>query len=222
MTIFTAKIQDKMSLLTYIGIVPFDLNVLSSVYPETKHIVEKARRLESDGKIIRLKKGMYVVSPEETGKALNRNLIANHIYGPSYVSLQTALRHYGLIPERVHLIQSLTTKHSRSFETPVGNFDYKCCSKEYFRIGVRLENDNDITYLIATPEKALCDLINYSKGANLRFMKDVAQYLEEDIRFDMDTLSEFDMDILKNCAIYSRKSQNINTLIKYIKHERYI
>lgn len=211
-----------MSPLTNIGIVPFDLNVLSSVYPETKHIVEKARRLESDGKIIRLKKGMYVVSPEETGKALNRNLIANHIYGPSYVSLQTALRHYGLIPERVHLIQSLTTKHSRSFETPVGNFDYKCCSKEYFPIGVRLENDNDITYLIATPEKALCDLINYSKGANLRFMKDVAQYLEEDIRFDMDTLSEFDMDILKNCAIYSRKSQNINTLIKYIKHERYI
>ncbi|MDD5911812.1 MAG: hypothetical protein PUC61_06750 [Bacteroidales bacterium] len=211
-----------MSLLTNIGIVPFDLNVLSSVYPETKHIVEKARRLESDGKIIRLKKGMYVVSPEETGKALNRNLIANHIYGPSYVSLQTALRHYGLIPERVHLIQSLTTKHSRSFETPVGNFDYKCCSKEYFPIGVRLENDNDITYLIATPEKAICDLINYSKGANLRFMKDVAQYLEEDIRFDMDTLSEFDMDILKNCAIYSRKSQNINTLIKYIKHERYI
>lgn len=211
-----------MSLLTNIGIVPFDLNVLSSVYPETKHIVEKARRLESDGKIIRLKKGMYVVSPEETGKALNRNLIANHIYGPSYVSLQTALRHYGLIPERVHLIQSLTTKHSRSFETPVGNFDYKCCSKEYFPIGVRLENDNDITYLIATPEKAICDLINYSKGANLRFMKDVAQYLEEDIRFDMDTLSEFDMDILENCAIYSRKSQNINTLIKYIKHERYI
>lgn len=211
-----------MSPLTNIGIVPFDLNVLSSVYPETKHIVEKARRLESDGKIIRLKKGMYVVSPEETGKALNRNLIANHIYGPSYVSLQTALRHYGLIPERVHLIQSLTTKHSRSFETPVGNFDYKCCSKEYFPIGVRLENNNDITYLIATPEKALCDLINYSKGANLRFMKDVAQYLEEDIRFDMDTLSEFDMDILKNCAIYSRKSQNINTLIKYIKHERYI
>ena len=142
-----------------------------------------------------------MVRPEETGKALNRNLIANHIYGPSYVSLQTALRHYGLIPERVHLIQSLTTKHSRSFETPVGNFDYKCCSKEYFPIGVRLENDNDITYLIATPEKALCDLINYSKGANIRFMKDVAQYLEEEISFDMYTLSEFDRDRLKNFAI---------------------
>ena len=116
-----------MSPLTTLANVPFDINVLSSVFPETKHITEKARKLVSDGKIIRLKQGMYVASPEETGKVLNSNLIANHIYGPSYVSLQTALRHYGLIPERVHLIQSLTTKHSRSFETPVGNFDYKCC-----------------------------------------------------------------------------------------------
>lgn len=211
-----------MSPLINIGNVPFDLNVLASVFPETKHIIEKARRLESDGKIIRLKRGLYVASPEETGKVLNRNLIANHIYGPSYVSLQTALRHYGLIPERVHLIQSLTTKHSRSFETPVGSFDYESCRMEYFPIGVRPENENGITYLIATPEKALCDLINYSKGVNLRFMKDVALYLEEDIRFDMDALSGLDISILENCAAYSRKSQNINTLIKYIKHERHI
>lgn len=211
-----------MSPLINIGNVPFDLNVLASVFPETKHIIEKARRLDSDGKIIRLKKGLYVASPEETGKVLNRNLIANHIYGPSYVSLQTALRHYGLIPERVHLIQSLTTKHSRSFETPVGSFDYESCSKEYFPIGVKPEKENDITYLMATPEKALCDLINYSKGVNLRFMKDVAIYLEKDIRFDMDALSGFDISILENCAAFSRKTQNINTLIKYIKHERHI
>lgn len=211
-----------MSPLISIGNVPFDLNVLASVFPETKHIIEKARRLEADGKIVRLKKGLYVASSEETGKVLNRNLIANHIYGPSYVSLQTALRHYGLIPERVHLIQSLTTKHSRCFDTPVGSFDYENCSGEYFPIGVKPEKENDITYLMATPEKALCDLINYSKGVNLRFMKDVAIYLEEDIRFDMDALSGFDISILENCAAYSRKSQNINTLIKFIKHERHI
>ena len=211
-----------MSPLTTLANVPFDINVLSSVFPETKHITEKARKLVSDGKIIRLKQGMYVASPEETGKVINRNLIANHIYGPSYVSLQTALRHYGLIPERVHLIQSLTTKHSRNFETPIGNFNYEYCSKEYFPIGVRPETEDDVTFLIATPEKALCDLINYSKGVNLRFMKDVALYLEEDIRFDMDSLSGFDLSILENCAAYSRKSQNINTLIKYLKHEGYI
>jgi len=211
-----------MSPLQTIGNIPFDINVLSSVFPEMGHIVEKAARLEDDGKIIRLKRGLYVASPDETGKVLNRYLIANHIYGPSYVSLQTALRHYGLIPEQVHLIQSLTTKHSRSFATPVGNFDYEMCNKDYFPIGVRLEAENDVNYLIATPEKALCDLVNYSKGVNLRFMKDVAIYLEEDIRFDMDALSGFDIGIIEDCAAYSRKGQNIKTLIKYIRHERHI
>lgn len=207
-----------MSPFTNTGNIPFDLNVLASLFPETKFIGEKARRLEASGAIVRLKQGLYVASPEETGKALNRGLIANHLYGPSYVSLQTALRHYGLIPEQVHLTQSLTTKHSRNFETPAGNFDFNNCSKEYFPIGVRMETEDGVTYLIATPEKALCDLINYSKGVNLRFMKDVALYLEEDIRFDMDALASFDISIPESCAPFSRKPQSINTLIKYIKH----
>lgn len=211
-----------MSPFTNIGNIPFDLNVLSSLFPKTKFIGEKARRLEASGTIIRLKHGLYVANPKETSTALNRNLIANHLYGPSYISLQTALRHYGLIPEHVYLTQSLTTKHSRSFETPVGNFDFKNCSKEYFPIGVKPETEDGVTYLIATPEKALCDLINYSKGVNLRFMKDVAVFLEKDIRFDTDVLASFDISILESCAPYSSKTQNINTLIKYIKHERHI
>ena len=211
-----------MSPFNNIGNIPFDLNVLASIFPKTRFIVEKARRLEAAGVIIRLKQGLYVASPQETGKTLNRNLIANHLYGPSYVSLHTALRHYGLIPEQVHLTESLTTKHSRSFETPVGNFDFSNCSAGYFPIGTKAETDNGVTYLIATPEKALCDLINYSKGVNLRFMKDVAAFLEEDIRFDMDALASFDISILESCAPYSRKTQNIDTLIKFIKHERHI
>lgn len=211
-----------MSPFQSIGNIPFDLGILSSLFPDTKHIREKARRLETDGTIIRLKRGLYVASPDETGKVINRQLLANHIYGPSYVSLQTALRHYGMIPERVHLVQSLTTKHSRSFETPVGNFIYENCNPEYFHIGVRPTTEDGVTYLIATPEKALCDLINYSKGVNLRFMKDVAVYLEEDIRLDMDSLSDMDISIFEACAPHSRKTQNIYTLIKYLKNERHL
>ena len=207
-----------MSPFTNIGNVPFDLNVLASLFPATKFTGEKARRLEAAGTIIRLKQGLYVASPDETGKALNRNLIANHLYGPSYVSLQTALRHYGLIPEKVYLTLSITTKHSRNFDTPVGYFDFRNCGKEYFPIGVRVETEDGVNYLIATPEKALCDLINCTKGLELRFMKDAALYLEEDIRFDMDALPSFDLSILESCAACSRKPQSINTLIKYIKH----
>lgn len=211
-----------MSPFAAIGAVPFDLGVLASIFPEMKFIGEKAGRLEAAGTIIRLKNGLYVASPDETGKPLNRHLIANHIYGPSYVSLQTALRHYGLIPEQVYLVQSLTTKHSRYFETPVGSYDFLNCRKEYFPVGVRMETEDGANYLIATPEKALCDLINFSKGVNLRFMKDVAIYLEKDIRFDMDSLSSFDGSILDACSLCSRKSGSINILVKFLRNERYI
>lgn len=203
-----------------IGNVPFDVNVLSSVFPNNKHINEKARALEKAGVIIRLKKGMYVASSEETGKELSRELIANHIYGPSYVGREYALRYYGLIPERVYLITSVTTKHSRDFMNAVGSFSYLNTSADYFPIGVKIENAYGVNFLIATPEKALCDVINFSKSLTLRSMKDVEAYLEEDIRFDTDALEDFDLDILERCAKVSRKRNSIEALIKYIKHVR--
>ena len=203
-----------------IGNVPFDVNVLSGIFPNNKHINEKARALEKSGQIIRLKKGMYVASKMETGVELSKELIANHIYGPSYVGCEYALRYYGLIPERVYQITSVTTKHSRDFENAVGRFSYQNCSTDYFPIGIRIEQADGVSFLIATPEKALCDVINFSKCLNLRFMKDVETYLEEDIRFDTDALEKFDIELLEKCALASRKQSSINALIKYIKHVR--
>ena len=77
---------------------------------------EKIRAVEKDGQLIRLKRGLYVVDERVSGKPVNVRLCANHIYGPSYVSLQWALRWYGLIPERVYTMTSVTTKRSRTFE----------------------------------------------------------------------------------------------------------
>lgn len=203
-----------------VGNVPFDINVLSSLFPACRHITEKARALVDTGKIIRLKKGLYVTSEKETGKTYNRFLISNHIYGPSYVSQSTALRHYGLIPERVHTIQAVTTKHSRDFETPLGLFRYSCSSDEYFHIGLKIMQENGVNFLIATPEKALCDLISFSKGVNLRFVKDIRTFLEDDIRFDTDTLVDLDVEIIKRCAQHSRRRKSIDNLIKFISNER--
>lgn len=203
-----------------VGNVPFDINVLSSLFPGCSHITEKARALVDSGKIIRLKKGLYVTNEKETGKPYNRFLISNHIYGPSYVSQSTALRYYGLIPERVHTIQAVTTKHSRDFETPLGLFRYSCSSDAYFHIGLRIMQENGVNFLIATPEKALCDLINFSKGVNLRFLKEVKIFLEDDIRFDTDALADLDLEIIKRCAQHSRRQKSIDNLIKFISNER--
>lgn len=211
-----------MGPLANIGNIPFDINVLSSLYPSCNHITEKARALADSGKIIRLKKGLYIVSESESGKPFNRFLISNHIYGPSYVSQSAALRHYGLIPERVHTIQAVTAKHSRDFETPLGLFRYTGCPDEYFHIGLKIMHDNGVNFLIATPEKAICDLINFSKGVSLRFLKDVRAFLEDDIRFDTDSLADMDIEIIQRCAQYSRRQKSIENLIKYIQNERNI
>ncbi|MBR5068785.1 MAG: hypothetical protein IKX25_05235 [Bacteroidales bacterium] len=206
-----------------IGNVPFDLSVLQTLFPDNKHITDKARSLESAGSIIRLKNGLYVADTEETGQPLSLELIANHLYGPSYVSRHTALRYYGLIPEHVYLIQSVTTKQSRRFTNSTGVYDYQHCSASYFPLGIRIEQISDrVSFLMATPEKALCDLIAFSPKLSFRFMSDIHLWLEEDMRFDMDALSKFEGPLLEEIAQESRKRQSINTLIKFLKHEKYI
>lgn len=76
--------------------------------------------------------------------------------------MSTALRYCGLIPEAVYVHKSMTVKHFRSFQTPVGDYDYKYISRKVFPIGVRSMNKDDYAFLIASPEKALCDLIAHS------------------------------------------------------------
>ena len=104
--------------------IPVSTAALASLFPENKAGGEKVRSLEQKEYVIRLKRGLYVVNPEVSRVPLSLELIANQLYAPSYVSMSSALRYYGLIPETVYTMQSMTIKHSRSFDTPVGHFDY--------------------------------------------------------------------------------------------------
>ena len=202
--------------LREIGVIPVTTSIIESFYPDLKSAEKKVVWLEKNGYIIRLKRGLYVVNPEYTGKRLSNELIANHLYAPSYVSMSTALRYYGLIPEAVYVNQSMTVKHSRSFQTPIGNYDYKYISREAFAVGVRTERFADYAFLIASPEKALCDLIANSSKVNLRYMKDVENYLENDIRMDMEEFMKFDSRVLEEYIKVGKKSDSMVTLLKYL------
>ena len=166
--------------LEHIGNIPVSTSAIASLFTNIEAGNQKVRSLEAAHKIIRLKKGLYVVAPNVSRVALSTELIANHLYAPSYVSMQTALRYYGLIPEAVYTTQSMTLKHSRSFDTPVGRFEYKNMSREAFSIGITSINMQSYAFLMATPEKALCDLIANSPKVNLRYLKDVENYLNEE------------------------------------------
>ena len=88
--------------LEHIGNIPVSTSAIASLFTNIEAGNQKVRSLEAAHKIIRLKKGLYVVAPNVSRVALSTELIANHLYAPSYVSMQTALRYYGLIPEAVH------------------------------------------------------------------------------------------------------------------------
>ena len=124
--------------LTEIGTIPVTTSIIESLYPELKSANKKVTWLEKQGFIIRLKRGLYVANPKHSGKTLSSELIANHLYTPSYISMSTALRYYGLIPEAVYVHQSMTVKHSRSFQTPIGCYNYKHISKIAFVTNNRL------------------------------------------------------------------------------------
>lgn len=212
----------KQDALYQVGNAPFSPTVLASLFPKTKQISDKARYLEQEGRIIRLKRGLYVRSAEDGAMPLPA-LVANHLYGPSYVSFQTALRHYGLIPERVYEIQSMTIKHGRCFDTPLGRFSYRNCSMDYFPIGIRQDQEGEDTYLVASPEKAMCDILLKTAGLSMTNVKRMAAFLESDLRFDMDALRDIDTDLLELCRQKAQvKAETITPLIKLAKDARLV
>jgi len=203
-----------MKNLKQLGIIPVDYALLSSIFSDYKYPRNKIANLEIEGKLIRLKRSLYVVSPDVSGKLLSTELIANHIYGPSYTSMESALRYYGLIPESVRMVRSMTTKRWRIFENSISRFDYINCSEEYYPIGINQKIGDDYSFLIASPEKALCDLIAYTPKVRPRFISAMLLYLEEDIRLDMEAFYKMEVNIFRQCAEVSKKKNELNNLIK--------
>lgn len=204
--------------LVRFGNTPMDFAAVASLFPDNKYKHNKVSSLEKRGDLIRLKQGLYVTHPDVSQKPLSLFLIGNNLYGPSYISLQSALRYYGLIPEHVFTICSMTTKPANLFRNSLGTFEYVHTEREVFHIGVREVTFSDGTnVLMASPEKALCDLIADTSHLNLRYRKEILVWLEEDIRFDMDELFHFDTDILREYAKVGKKKTMINQLIKIIE-----
>lgn len=204
--------------LVQFGNMPVDFAAVASLFPEIKYKHNKVSALEKRGDLIRLKQGLYVTHPDVSQKTLSLFLIGNNLYGPSYISLQSALRYYGLIPEHVFTICSMTTKPTQIFHNSLARFEYVHTDAEVFPIGLReVVIAEGMSVLMASPEKALCDLIADISHLNLRYRNEIQVWLEEDVRFDMDELFHFDTGILREYAKVGKKKTMINQLIKIIE-----
>ncbi|MCD4736249.1 MAG: hypothetical protein K8R53_09415, partial [Bacteroidales bacterium] len=181
---------------------------------------DKVSSLKKSNLLIRLKKGLYIVSPDFTNQSISKELIANHLYGPSYISLENALSFHGLIPERVYSTLSVTSKRKKTYNTPFGIFEYKTVPVKYFPTGISLEIvQNSFAYLIATPEKALCDLILTKSGIRIQSLKAITEYLEQDLRVNFDVVKKWDLNIFDECIKYGYKKEELRLLRKFIENE---
>lgn len=204
------------NLLREISNIPVTNSVISSLHPNIKAINKKISELEHSNALIRLKRGLYVASPEITHTPLSTELIANHLYSPSYVSCLTALRFYGLIPEDVFITQSMTIKRGRTFNTKLGCFQYFTCSKEAFAVGITIAKVGNQQFLIATPEKALCDFIATSPSLNLRYKRETEEFLEEYLRLDMEEFYKMRISIFQEYATVGKKANSVQQIINLL------
>ncbi|MCK4539132.1 MAG: hypothetical protein KAV42_10090 [Candidatus Krumholzibacteria bacterium] len=182
------------------------------------HVYPRGRisALIRGGDIVRVKKGIYVFGEQYRERPYSREVLANIIYGPSYISLEYAMGFYGMIPESVEGVTSVTTGRSRRFETPVGLFSYRSVPAAAFSVGIdRMETRDGKSFLIALPEKALADKIRLDHGSGISSQRELKQYLIDSLRIDPATLAGMNAERVEEySALY--RSRKIGLLAKLL------
>lgn len=197
---------------------PLTHQLLRSLLKDYKRPNDKIHELILAGIIEPVKKGLYLPSARVSERRTEPFLLANHLLGPSYVSFDSALSYYGLIPERVFEVSSATTKAARRFDTPAGTFSFIRMPLPYYSFGIRqVELGENQNALIASPEKALFDKILDTAGLKLRSKVAAEEYLLENLRIDEELLKALDVDAMETWLADSPKRESLVQVIKLIR-----
>ncbi|MBU1018890.1 MAG: hypothetical protein ABII07_06040 [Patescibacteria group bacterium] len=183
---------------------------LRLIFPEeNKNTVNKQLSLwTKQKKLIKLKNGLHVLAPDYTKHELLPEEIAAKLYGPSYISLRYALSLYGLIPEAVFDITSVTVKPTRNFNTSLGTFTYKTIKQPCF-FGFSPRGNSKMPAYMASPEKAVADFLYFNTH---RLVPDFQTW--EDLRLqNLDTL---DFQLLTQFA-KKLNNKKLTLLIRNLK-----
>lgn len=131
-------------------------------------VQKQLSRWHAAGRLYQLRRGVYALAPPFQRSKPHPFLIANRLVRGSYISCQSALAHYGFIPEYTPLTTSVTTSRAGRWDTPLGSFMYQHIQAGLLH-GYRLvEVGADQRAFVATPEKALLDLVYLHPGGDDR------------------------------------------------------
>lgn len=194
---------------------PITRQLAMEMLSEYKRPNDKISELIKSGELISVRRGLYITGPETDLPAPEPFLIANHLRGPSYVSLETALSYWGLIPERVYEISSVTIKSSRTYSSEAGRFSYHHLPTPYYSFGIEsIRLTPKQTALVASKEKAVCDKIILTSGITLRSIRQTMDLLIDDLRMNEELLSELDTNAISSWIEDAPKSSSLEMLVK--------
>jgi predicted transcriptional regulator of viral defense system len=199
--------------------VPLPLQVIKNLLKGYKRPYDKINVLVKKEELIPIKKGLYIPGHKlHIPKPLSF-LIANHIWGPSYVSLEKALSYWGFIPERVYDISSITVKTSKTYNTPIGRFRYSQAPLPYYAFGIKsVVLTQKQVALVASPEKAICDKIVMTSGIFLRSTKQAQEFLIDDLRMEKDMLQKLNAKEINSWIDDAPKKSSLQVLVKTLNN----
>lgn len=179
---------------------------------------DKISEMLKNGELLALRRGLYVPGPEIDLPTPNVFVIANHLRGPSYISMESALSYWGLIPERVYEISSVTIKTSKVFATPLGRFSFQHLKTPYYSFGLNSVRITEFqTAMIASREKAICDKIILTSGVQLRSIPQTLDFLLEDLRMDEVQLITLDLSMIRSWIEDAPKKNSLSMLVKTLE-----
>lgn len=160
------------------------------------------------GHLKKFKRGVYSLVESRNKKCISKFLLANFLYNPSFISFESALSYYGLIPEAVYETTSACYQEKKKmFKTSEGVFSFSHSPIAPFFLDV-VKDDRE-SFLIAEPLRALFDTI-YSNRKDYKALSD----LEDDLRLDLGELKKYlkkyeASDVLNLGELYGKKNTRV-------------
>jgi len=190
-----------------------DSSTFSLYNEKPQNLRRQVREWVKKDYLIPLKRGLYIFSSQWRKIQPSVLFMANFLILPSYVSLEQALGFYEIIPEKVTVITSVTTKKTKIFRNLVGSFEYRSIKEDLF-FGFKKEIDNNQEFFIALPEKALLDFFYL----NSHFQGDFSEL--ESLR--LQNLEVLNIRLLKTYGLkYNKRIRKIaEVLIEFVKKEK--
>ncbi len=171
------------------------------------------KRAIAKNELIHLRRGLYHLNQDLCRFPINKFSIAQKIYGPSYISFESALAYHELIPEDVVTVSSACLKRSNQFENPFGIFSYNTVPSAIFYVCVeRIEEANQI-FFMATPWKAIVDYVYVNK-----LDWDSIKPLIESLRIEKEALLSLNKDDLDKLELFYR-SRRVKKFIIGVKND---